>query len=62
MKNTILVIGGTGTVGSSVVDELTQGETDYQVLTRNKEKAETLSSKGLQQSWGHLGIGRRCNL
>lgn len=38
----ILVIGGTGTVGSQVVNELLQRDVDVQVLTRNAEKTESL--------------------
>jgi uncharacterized protein YbjT (DUF2867 family) len=38
----ILVIGGTGTVGSQVVRELLARKAVVQVLTRNKDKAKTL--------------------
>jgi uncharacterized protein YbjT (DUF2867 family) len=38
----ILVIGGTGTVGSHVVRELLQRKVNLQVLTRNPDKAKSL--------------------
>jgi len=37
MNNKILVIGGTGTVGSAVVAELMGNNADYAVLTRNSK-------------------------
>jgi uncharacterized protein YbjT (DUF2867 family) len=40
----ILVIGGTGTVGSQVVRELLARKTEVQVLTRSADKAKTLPS------------------
>ena len=55
MKNKILVIGGTGTVGSNVVQALKQGNANYQVLTRKKEKAEILNKKGIPTVVGTLG-------
>ncbi len=38
----ILVLGGTGTVGSQVVHELLARDADVRVLTRTAEKAEGL--------------------
>lgn len=38
----ILVIGGTGTVGSHVVNELKKSDADITVLTRSAEKAKNL--------------------
>jgi len=55
MDNKILVIGGTGTVGSAVVAELKSNNADYVVLTRKKEKAEELNAKGIPTVVGTLG-------
>ncbi|UKJ09111.1 SDR family oxidoreductase [Solitalea lacus] len=46
----ILVIGGTGTVGSKVVDELRSRNVDVSVLTRNTAKIDNLPHgvKGIQ--------------
>ena len=38
----ILVLGGTGTVGSQVVNELLARDVDVRVLTRSTEKAQSL--------------------
>lgn len=38
----VLVIGGTGTVGSQTVKELLARNVEVQVLTRNPEKATSL--------------------
>jgi len=55
MEDKILVIGGTGTVGSYVVEELKQSNADYVVLTRKKEKAEELNAMGISTVVGTLG-------
>jgi len=55
MENKILVIGGTGTVGSKVVEELKHGNADYVVITRKKETAEKLSAAGIPTLVGTLG-------
>jgi len=55
MNNKILVIGGTGTVGSAVVAELKSNNADYVVLTRKEEKAEELSANGIPAVVGTLG-------
>ena len=55
MGNKILVIGGTGTVGSAVVEELKNNNADYVVLTRKKEKAEKLNARGISVIVGELG-------
>lgn len=55
MTNKILVIGGTGTVGSAVVEELKKANANYKVLTRKKEKAETLNASGIPAVVGRLG-------
>ncbi len=55
MKNKILVIGGTGTVGSAVVTELNNSNADYTVLTRKKEKADELNAQSIPTVVGTLG-------
>lgn len=55
MKNRILVIGGTGTIGSEVVKELQQNNADFTVLTRQKEKAQELEKTGISSVVGTLG-------
>lgn len=55
MKNKILVIGGTGTVGSAVVTELKKSNSEYVALTRSKEKAEELNANDIQTVVGTLG-------
>ncbi|TLX74620.1 NAD-dependent epimerase/dehydratase family protein [Labilibacter sediminis] len=55
MKNKILVIGGTGMVGSNVVAELKNSDEDYVVLSRKKEKAEELEAAGIPTVIGSLG-------
>lgn len=55
MNNKILVIGGTGTVGSAVVAELKSNNADYVVLTRKKEKAKELNTNGIPTIVGNLG-------
>ncbi|HWR58836.1 MAG TPA: NAD(P)H-binding protein, partial [Thermodesulfovibrionales bacterium] len=49
----ILVIGGTGTVGSQVVQELLARKAVVRVLTRSEEKAKTLPS-GVESVVGDL--------
>jgi len=49
----ILVIGGTGTVGSQVVRELLARKADVQVLTRSADKAKALPA-GVQSVTGDL--------
>lgn len=55
MKNKILVIGGTGTVGNTVVTELKNNNADYVVLTRSKEKATELKANDIPAITGTLG-------
>ena len=55
MNNKILVIGGTGMVGSAVVAELKQINANYVVLTRNKDKVEELTAQGIPSVVGDLG-------
>lgn len=49
----VLVIGGTGVVGSQVVKELQGRNVDVQVLTRNAEKAKSLP-EGVQAVTGDI--------
>ncbi len=49
----ILVIGGTGNVGSQVVNELKKSDADITVLTRSAEKAKDLP-KGVKSKIGDL--------
>jgi uncharacterized protein YbjT (DUF2867 family) len=42
---TTLVLGGTGTVGSAVVQELLKREEPVRVATRSEEKIKTLPEK-----------------
>lgn len=42
MDKKILVIGGTGTIGTSLVDLLQQNKVDYKVLVRSKHKIKKL--------------------
>lgn len=49
----ILVIGGTGTVGSTVVKELMARNSDVRVLTRSEEHARALP-EGVQGAVGNL--------
>ncbi|HMO79296.1 MAG TPA: NmrA family NAD(P)-binding protein [Pyrinomonadaceae bacterium] len=49
----ILVLGGTGTVGSNVVRELLDEGADVSVLTRNKERAKKLP-EGVKPEIGDL--------
>ncbi len=55
MKNRILVIGGTGTVGSAVVTELEKNKADFVVLTRSKDKAVELNGQDIPTVVGTLG-------
>lgn len=55
MKTKTLIIGGTGTIGSSVVELLKENNANFKVLVRNEEKAEELKAKGLSIEVGSLG-------
>ena len=55
MKNRILVIGGTGTIGKSVVNHLNESKEDFTVLVRSKESADELGAKGISTVIGSLG-------
>ncbi len=54
MENEILVIGGTGMLGSQVVNELKENNANCVVLTRTTEKAETLQASGVSIAMGTL--------
>ncbi|MBL4702987.1 MAG: NmrA family NAD(P)-binding protein [Flavobacteriales bacterium] len=55
MKNRILVIGGTGTTGRSVIDLLQKNKADYKALVRDKDKAKALELEGIPTIIGTLG-------
>jgi len=55
MKNQTLVIGGTGTIGTSVIELLKENNVDFKVMVRNEEKSEELKAKGLSTVIGTLG-------
>jgi uncharacterized protein YbjT (DUF2867 family) len=50
----ILVTGGTGTIGSHLVKTLKEKNADFKVLTRNEEKADKLSSEGVETIVGNF--------
>ena len=55
MENQILVIGGTGTIGQSLVQLLEKGKANFKVLTRTEEKAAPLKDAGIPTVMGSLG-------
>ncbi len=55
MNNKILVIGGTGTIGSLVIEELQKKNANYVALVRSEEKAEALEAKGVPTVIGSVG-------
>jgi uncharacterized protein YbjT (DUF2867 family) len=55
MKNRILVIGGTGTIGRTLVELLHSGQTNFDVLVRSEAKAKELNETGIQTVMGELG-------
>ncbi len=55
MKNQILVIGGTGTVGRPLVGLLAEAGANFTVLTRSEAKAKELTDKGVRTAVGELG-------
>ena len=48
MAGNLLVTGGTGTVGSLLVDLLKRSGNDFRVLVRNAEKATALEGRGMR--------------
>ena len=54
MNPKILVIGGTGTIGSSVCEMLLAEQADFIAFVRNEEKAKNFHSKGIKTVMGDL--------
>jgi len=54
MNPKILVIGGTGTIGSSVCDLLLAEQANFTALVRNEEKAQSFHARGLKTVFGDL--------
>ena len=54
MKKT-LIIGGTGTIGQSLVELMQKSGEDYVVLARSPEKAKPLQDQGITTVIGELG-------
>jgi uncharacterized protein YbjT (DUF2867 family) len=55
MKDSILVIGGTGTTGQTLIQLLKQSKADFKALVRNEEKAHALRKDGVNVVSGELG-------
>ncbi len=55
MENQILVVGGTGSIGRSLVELLQSSHAGYKVLVRTEEKAIPLQEAGIQTVQGALG-------
>ena len=55
MNRKTLIIGGTGTIGQSIVDLMQKGKNDFVVLARTAEKATPLNEKGVKTVIGSLG-------
>ena len=55
MKLRNLVIGGTGTIGQSLVELLQKGKQPFRVLTRSEDKAEIMQNDGIDVALGSLG-------
>lgn len=55
MQKQILVIGGTGTIGKSLIDLLSNSNIKFKALVRSDEKAKTLEAKGVEIVKGELG-------
>ena len=54
----ILVIGGTGFIGRSIVEQLAQGGAQITILARNGERAKKVET--VRCSWASLGDGWQC--
>ncbi|GAB4323714.1 MAG: SDR family oxidoreductase [Bacteroidales bacterium] len=54
MKSMILVTGATGTIGQSLVKELTDLQAGFRVLVRSEEKAEPFRRQGIEAVIGDL--------
>lgn len=55
MNNEILVIGGTGQVGSHLVDLLINNDCNFKLLARSQEKKERLAEQGINSVIGAVG-------
>ena len=55
MNNEILVIGGTGQVGSHLVDLLINNDSNFKLLARSPEKQEKLAEQGINSIIGAVG-------
>ncbi|MBT8304427.1 MAG: NmrA family NAD(P)-binding protein [Bacteroidia bacterium] len=55
MNGNILVIGGTGTTGRTLVEILHNADVDFKVMVRSQEKADELNKKGVNPILGELG-------
>ena len=55
MNNEILVIGGTGQVGTHLVDLLINNDSNFKLLVRSQEKKEKLSKQGINAVIGTVG-------
>lgn len=55
MSNNILIIGGTGNIGTPLVDLLAQSSASYKVLARSDESEAKLAAKGVPTIRGALG-------
>ena len=55
MKNEILIIGGTGNIGTPLVGLLKESAESYKVLVRNDENEAILTKRGIPNVRGALG-------
>ncbi len=55
MKNEILIIGGTGNVGTQLVDLFSKSDANYRVLARSEATETQLKSKNIPTVRGALG-------
>ncbi len=58
MKDEILVIGGTGTIGETLVELLRENDINYRLLVRSETTEEQLKSQGVPCVRGALGDWR----
>lgn len=55
MKNEILVIGGTGNIGTPLVDHLKGSDQSYRVMVRSDESEAKMAAKGVPSIRAELG-------
>ena len=55
MANRILIIGGTGTIGKSLLEALSETDHEITALARTEDKAVPLQEQGIQTHIGSLG-------